>query len=77
MKVIKKVKTVQFNSFMMKSEMSGTLYVGTTEPNIDRHFILTTEPKSLVDLINGAQHPLGKFGDGVLFNKVDGTLTID
>lgn len=77
MKIVRKKKAIQFNSFMMKSDISGMLFVGVTKPNIDRHFILTNEPKSLIDLVNGEQHPLDKFGDSVLFESVNGTLTID
>lgn len=77
MRVVKKVQPTATNTYMMASELSGAVFVGINEPNVDRHFMLTAKPKHLVDLINGSLHPLNKFGDDVLFNKVDGTLTID
>lgn len=76
MRVIPKPVEREFNTFLMSGELSGTLFVCLSEPYIQRHFLLTSTPTGLVDLINGTVHPLAHFNDDVIFNKVDGTLTI-
>ena len=76
MRIIPKKQETSYNTYMMKGELSGTMFVGINEPYTKRHFLLTSTPTGLVDLINGTVHTLEHFSDDVLFQKVDGTLTI-